>query len=316
MKILFIDTVHSFLEISLKQAGHICIDGSTLNREEILQQISAYDGIVIRSRLRIDRNFLEAAAHLKFIARAGAGMENIDQETAAKMGIVCINAPEGNRDAVAEHAIGMLLSLFRNLKKADIEVREGIWKREENRGYELKGKTVGIIGYGNTGKSFAKKLSGFECKILACDEYIFGFSSEHVKESSMTEIFEEADILSLHVPLTDETEFMVNGRFLRKFKKNVWLVNTSRGRCLRTDDLVSMIKDGKVLGACLDVLEYEDSTFEKFDMQHANFRLTDTWKYLINSPCVILSPHIAGWTYDSHERISEVLFQKINDLKF
>jgi len=315
MKILFIDAVHPLLEISLKQKGHQCIDGSTMTMQQLLEHLSSIEGIVIRSRIRIDRQFLESASRLKFIARAGAGMENIDTEAAKELGVVCLNAPEGNRDAVGEHAMAMLLSLLNNLKKADDEVKNGIWKREENRGLELKGKTVALIGYGNTGRSFARKLSGFECQVLACDQYIFGFSSGHVKESSMQEIYENADILSLHVPLTDETEYMVNKSYLQNFKKNIYFINTSRGKCVRTEDLVHMMKIGKVLGACLDVLEYEDLSFEKFDLQHANFRNSDTWKYLIDSERVVLTPHIAGWTFESHERISEVLFRKIEALE-
>lgn len=315
MKILFIDTVHPFLENSLVQAGHICVDGSSMSREELMHIIPGYDGIVIRSRIRIDKNFLESARGLKFVARAGAGMENIDIDAANKRGIICLNAPEGNRDAVAEQAIGMLLSLFTQLNKADKEVREGKWNRESNRGHELMGKTVAVIGYGNTGSSLAKKLSGFGCRILAYDKYLKNFSSDYVTEAGMDEIFLKADVLSLHIPLTSETEYLVNIDFLNKFEKNIWLINTARGKCVRTDDLVSKLKDGKVLGACLDVLEYEDLTFEKFDIQNTPLRNSGSWDYLINSKRVILTPHIAGWTFESHEKISKVLFDKINALK-
>ncbi len=314
MKILFIDKVHPILEDLLKQAGHICIDASSMNRQEVIGQVAACEGVVIRSRLRIDKEFLNVASRLKFIARAGAGMESIDVDAAKEKGIVCLNAPEGNRDAVGEHALGMLLSLFRNLNQADKEVREGIWKREENRGHELNGKTVGIIGYGNTGRAFSKKLSGFECRVLAYDKYISGFGSELVKESALQDLFDSADILSLHIPVTEETEFMVNEKFIRSFKKNIWVINTARGKCLHTDDLVHMMNEGKVLGACLDVLEYEDLSFEKFDILHSNFQHSDTWKYLIQSKRVMLSPHIAGWTYESHEKISRVLFEKISSM--
>ncbi|TAH42809.1 MAG: hydroxyacid dehydrogenase [Bacteroidetes bacterium] len=316
MNILFVDTVHPLLEISLRKSGHICIDGSSFNREELLEKVISCEGLVIRSRIRIDRSFLEVARRLKFIARAGAGMENIDIEAAHEFGIVCLNAPEGNRDAVAEQAIAMILSLFNNLNSADREVREGKWLREANRGHELKGKVVGIIGYGNTGSSFAKKLSGFDCTILVYDKYKSGFSNYFVIESDLQNIFEKADILSLHVPLSDETEYFVNDAFIRNFRKNIWLVNTSRGKCLRMDDMVYHMKEGKVLGACLDVLEYEDISFEKFDIRHSNIQKLDTWQYLIHSRRVVLSPHIAGWTFESHQRISEVLFEKINKLKF
>jgi D-3-phosphoglycerate dehydrogenase len=315
MKILFIDTLHPFLESALKQAGHSCIDGSLMSRQEVLEEIGSFDGLVIRSRIRIDRELLELGRRLKFIARAGAGMENIDIDCANEKGIVCLNAPEGNRDAVAEQAIAMLLSLFNRLTKSNQEVRAGEWLREQNRGYELKGKTVGIIGYGNTGYALAKKLSGFDCNVMAYDKYLSGFGTDLVIEADLKELYRNADVISLHVPLTDETEFMVNERFLKSFEKNIWLVNTARGKCVRTDDLVHMMKEGKVLGACLDVLEYEDSSFEKFDLKHSNFRHSDTWNYLIKSDRVILTPHVAGWTFESHQRISEVLFQKISALK-
>lgn len=280
-----------------------------------MKQVASYDGLVIRSRIRIDRNFLDRATKLKFVARAGAGMENIDVDAASEKGIVCLNAPEGNRDAVGEQAIGMILSLFNKLITADKEVRQGIWQREANRGHELKGKTIGIIGYGNTGSAFAKKLSGFECTVIAYDKYLSGYGSVFAAETGLNELFEKTDILSLHIPLTDETEFMVNEKFLKSFKKNIWLINTSRGKCVRTDDLVRMIQEGKVSGACLDVLEYEDLSFEKFDIQHSKFQHSDTWKYLINSNRVVLTPHIAGWTFESHERISAVLLEKILALK-
>ena len=314
MRILFIDTVHPLLEVSLRKAGHICIDASESSREELQEQVASCEGLVIRSRILIDRSFLENAGRLKFIARAGAGMENIDVDAANELGIICLNAPEGNRDAVGEQAIGMILNLFNNLNSADKQVREGLWQRESNRGHELKDKVVGIIGYGNTGSAFAKKLRGFECEILAFDKYKSGFSNDYVSESDLRNIYEKADILSLHIPLTDETEFLVNERFIRNFKKNIWIINTSRGKCLRIDELVYQMKEGKVLGACLDVLEYEDLSFEKFDIRHSNIQKLDTWQYLIQSNRVILSPHIAGWTFESHERISAVLFEKISKL--
>ena len=315
MKILFIDTVHPYLESSLKLAGYHCVDASLMSLQTILEQISQYDGVVIRSRIRIDQKFIDAATRLKFIARAGAGMENIDVDAAEEKSVICLNAPEGNRDAVAEQAIGMILSLFNRLNISDAEVRSGVWKREANRGHELKGKVVGIIGFGNTGSSFAKKLQSFECEILAYDKYKTGFENNFVKEGSLQDLFDRADVISLHVPLTDETEYMVNGSFIRKFNKNIWLINTARGKCIRTDELVAMMQEGKVLGACLDVLEYEDLSFEKFDIQHQNIQKLDTWKYLTDSNRTVLSPHIAGWTFESHERISKVLFDKIMDLK-
>ena len=309
MKILFIDTVHPSLKALLEKAGHECIDGSQLSKEELKKVFHEYEGAVIRSRFILDKELLDSATNLKFIARAGAGMENIDVSYAESKNIVCINSPEGNRDAVGEHAIAMLLSLFNNLNKADKEVREGKWIREGNRGIELQGKTVGIIGYGNTGSVFAKKLSGFECNVIAYDKYKKGFGNSFVKEVSLDEIFEGTDILSLHIPLTEETEYLVNDSFINRFKKNIYLINTSRGRCVKTDDLVKNMQKGKILGACLDVNEYEDVSFEKSAIENMK---SDAWNYLIHSDKVVLSPHIAGWTMESNEKMARVLFEKIN----
>jgi D-3-phosphoglycerate dehydrogenase len=307
MKILFIDTAHPVLQKLLEESGHVCIDGSGLNRNEILKNIHGYEGVIIRSRIRIDREFLDAANRLRFIARAGAGMESIDARYAESKGIMCINSPEGSRDAVGEHAIAMLLSLFNNLNKADREVREGKWVREENRGIEIHGKTIGIIGYGNMGGSFAKKLSGFECNVIAYDKYKKNFSDAFAKSVSLETLFEKTDVLSLHVPLTGETEFMVNDDFIKRFKKNIYIVNVARGRVLKTSDLVENMKSGKVTGACLDVNEYEDSSFEKKSGENTDV----AWNFLIHSDRVVLSPHIGGWTKESNEKIAVVLFEKI-----
>ncbi len=312
MKIIFIDTAHPVLQKLLEEHKHTCIDGSKKLREEILKNIHSFDGIIIRSRIRIDKEMLDAATNLKFIARAGAGMESIDVRYAESKGIVCLNSPEGSSDAVGEHTIALLLSLFNNLNKADREVRIGKWIREDNRGTEIHGKTIGILGYGNMGSSFAKKLSGFDCHVIAYDKYRDNFSDKYAKEVSLEKIFEEADVLSLHVPLTSETEFMVNDDFLRRFKKNIYLINVARGKVLRTDDLVKNMKSGKVLGACLDVNEYEDSSFEKSEIAE----IQDSWNYLLHSDRTILSPHIAGWTHESDEKISSVLFEKIRKIYF
>jgi D-3-phosphoglycerate dehydrogenase len=308
MKILFIDTVHPLLTELLEKESHECIDGSKLSLDELKKVLPQYDGAVIRSRFIFNSELIDCATNLKFIARAGAGMENIDVDYANKKQIACINSPEGNRDAVGEQAVAMLLALFNNLIKADKEVREGKWIREGNRGVELQGKTVGIIGYGNTGSVFAKKLSGFECTIFAYDKYKKGFGNSFVKEVELQEIFNDADILSLHIPLTQQTEYLVNDYFIGKFKKNFYLINTSRGICVKTDDVVAHLKSGKILGACLDVNEYEDSSFEsgKYDGMKS-----EAWKYLIASDKVILTPHIAGWTHESNEKMARVLFEKI-----
>lgn len=279
-----------------------------------MEMLPEFEGIVLRSRILIDRDLLDLAVNLKFIARAGAGMESIDVEAAKERKVLCLNAPEGNRNAVAEHAMGMLLALNNNLIRADREVRRGLWKREENRGRELKGKTVGLIGFGNTGQAFAKKLSGFECKVIAFDKYRTGFGSDLVKEVKLEEIFHESDILSLHIPLTLETEYMINEEFIARFKKNFLIINTSRGRCLDTNALVKAMNSGKIQGACLDVLEFEDPSFEKVGSSDQDFRKSESWNFLLASDRVVLSPHIAGWTFESHEKISAVLFEKIKAL--
>jgi len=310
MKILFIDTAHPILKTLLEAAGHECIPGDKLSREELMNVIHLYDGIIIRSRIRIDKEFIDKATHLKFIARVGAGMESIDLNYAASKNIACLNSPEGNMDAVGEHAIAMLLSLFNNINRADSEVKAGKWIREANRGVELSGKTVGLIGYGMMGSAFAKKLSGFDCTVIAHDKYKKNFSDAYVREASMEEIFREADVLSLHVPLSAETEYMVNDAYINSFRKNIYVVNTARGKCLRTDDLVKNLKSGKVLGACLDTIEYEETSFEAVSdlKSHISGLLPFTDK-------VILSPHIAGWTKESNEKLARVLGEKIINLQ-
>ncbi|MCC7232670.1 MAG: hydroxyacid dehydrogenase [Bacteroidia bacterium] len=309
MNILFLDSVHSFLMNSLFDKGHNCIEGYSWSHEYAAAHLQGIGGIVIRSRFRIDRNFLDAAPDLTFIARAGAGMENIDTVYARQKKITCINAPEGNRDAVGEHAVGMILSLFNNLCRSGMEVRAGKWIREGNRGHELMGKTAGIIGFGNTGHALARKLSGFDCRILAYDKYKTGFSSGIAAEAGLDKIFREADILSLHVPLTQHTEYMVNRNFLSNFRKPVVIVNTSRGKCVHTEDLVDAMKTGKVTGVCLDVSEYEDISFESFGT--GTGKVPDAWQYLLECSNAVLTPHIAGWTVESHEKISRILYEKI-----
>ena len=313
MKILFIDTCHPLLFESLITDGHQCIEGYNLSYEEVSKMMPEVNGIIIRSRIQLDKEILEKAENLLFVARAGAGMESIDVGFAESKNIKCINSPEGNRDAVGEHATGMLLSLMNNLNRADQQVRKGEWVREENRGHELQGKTVGLIGFGNMGSSFASKLQGFDCNILAYDKYKIGFGNTLVREAGMQEILNEADILSIHVPLTDETEYFIDDSLLNSFKKKIYFINTSRGKCVRTDDLVKNIKTGKVLGACLDVIEYEDLSFEKISGQSRFFE-NPSWQFLIKSEKVILSPHIAGWTYESNEKIAKTLVRKIREV--
>jgi D-3-phosphoglycerate dehydrogenase len=303
-KVVFIDTVHHVLQERLENEGYQCVDATEFNKSDCIAAIEDAQGIVIRSRFRMDEDFLKNAKQLEFIARSGAGMENIDVSYCEKRGISLFNAPEGNRNAVAEHALGMLLNLFRNIKKGDAEVRQGTWDREGNRGIELDGKTVGIIGFGNNGTAFAKKLSGFDVQVLVYDKYKSVPSLGQVEEATLTRIFEEADVLSFHVPQTEETLFWGNADFFNAFKKPIYLLNMSRGKIVRTQDLLDAIDRGKVLGACLDVLEYESTSFSEIDKNETLIRL-------LNHPKVLLSPHIAGWTHESYFLLSDVLADKI-----
>lgn len=309
-KVLFIDTAHPILKPELEKEGFQCDEFPEYKRSDYKKIIRNYTGVIIRSKVELDADFLSHAENLKFIGRLGAGMENIDMAYANEKGIVCINAPEGNRDAVGEHAIAMLLNLMNNLLVVDQQVRKGIWEREKNRGYELGGKTIGIIGYGNTGGAFAKKLSGFDVRVLAYDKYKSDYSDDYVKESQMRHIFEECDILSLHVPLTEETQYLVNHEYLKRFKKPIYVINTSRGKVLNTNDLVTNIQSGKVIGACLDVLEYEGLSFETLDSD----QIPETFYKLVKMKNVILSPHIAGWTHESHYKLAMTIVEKVRNL--
>jgi len=309
-KILFIDTAHPYLTEELTRVGFHCDHYTGLNRQEILDMLHQYTGVIIRSKIKLDKVALNYATNLKFIGRVGAGMENIDLDAAEAKGIICLNAPEGNRDAVAEHAMGMILALLNHLLKVDAEVRKGIWIREGNRGIEIKGKTVGIIGFGNTGSEFARRLMGFGARVLAYDKYKSGFSSDWVEEATMDRIFEEADFLSLHIPLTEETYYLVNSEYIEKFKKPIYVINTSRGQCVNTADLMDAIDRGKVLGASLDVLEIEKLSFENLDTSN----IPESFKRLFSSDKVILSPHIAGWTHESNYKLAWHLAEKIKNL--
>ncbi len=294
---------------SLQNDGYQCEEDYYCSRSELAEKIKDYTGLVIRSRFVLDREILEKAKALQFIARSGSGMENIDTEYASNNGIQCFNSPEGNRDAVGEHAIGMLLSLLNKLNTADLEVRQGNWRREENRGIEIGGKVVGIIGYGNTGSAMAKKLSGFDCMVLAYDKYKSGFGGEFAKECDIKEIFQEADIVSVHIPLNEENQYFINEDFFSGFEKDIYFINTSRGPVLKTSALVSAIERGKVKGACLDVLEYELKSFGQLSFNE----MPRDFQYLIQSDKTLLSPHVAGWTKESYEKLSAILYEKIRD---
>jgi D-3-phosphoglycerate dehydrogenase len=309
MKILHLDTNHPLLINQLNNLGFVNDKDYTSSKLEIEEKIHLYDGLIIRSRFSIDTHFLDKAANLQFIGRVGAGLENINCTYAESKNITLIAAPEGNRNAVGEHCLGMLLSLLNKLNKADREVRNGQWLREENRGVELDGKTVGLIGYGNMGKSFAKKLRGFDVKVL-CYDVKPNVSDNNCKQVSLAELQEKTDILSLHTPQTALTKDSVNTDFINKFKKNFWLINTARGTSVNTNALVEALKSGKILGAGLDVLEYEKSSFENL---FSDDKMPSAFQYLIKSGNVILSPHIAGWTIESNEKLAQTIVDKIKD---
>ncbi|MDM1552189.1 2-hydroxyacid dehydrogenase [Empedobacter falsenii] len=309
-KILAIDSNHECLNNGLREVGFIVDEDYTSPKEIIEQKINEYDGMIVRSRFPIDKDFLAKATNLKFIGRVGAGLENIDEEFAAENNIVLFNSPEGNRDSVGEHAIGMLLMLMHHLRRADNEVRNGIWKREENRGDELKEKTVGIIGYGNMGNAFARRLQGFEVNVI-CYDILLNKGDEFAKQVTLEEFFEQADVVSLHTPQTLETMQMINAEFISNFKKPFYFVNTARGKSVVTKDLVEAMKTGKVLGAALDVLEFEKSSFEKLVASE----LPEEFQYLIQADNVVLAPHIAGWTHQSKVKLAEFIRDKIIDWK-
>ena len=312
MKILLVDTNHSLLQSGLEELGCICHEDYTSTKHQIEERISSYDGVVIRSRFTIDAQFLSKATNLKFIARVGAGLDSIDVEVAAKKGIQLISAPEGNRNAVGEHALGMLLMLFNNLKKADLEIRNGKWLREANRGIELEGKTVGIIGYGNMGKAFAKKLRGFDVNVI-CYDIKEGVEDENCKQVSLKELQEKTDILSLHTPSNTLSNRMVNDKFIHNFKKSFYLINTARGTAVVINDLVEALISKKVLGACLDVLEYEKLSFENL---FENESFPEAFDYLIHAENVLLSPHIAGWTHESKIKLAQTIVDKVEAIFF
>lgn len=307
MKILHLDTNHPLLINQLNGLGFINDEDYTSSKEKVEDKIHNYDGFIIRSRFSIDKSFLEKATKLKFIGRVGAGLENIDCEYAASKNIELIAAPEGNRNAVGEHTLGMLLSLFNKLNKADKEVRNGKWLREENRGIELDGKTIGLIGYGNMGKSFAKKLRGFTVGVL-CYDLKPGIGDKNCKQVSLQELQEKSDVLSLHTPQTQLTKNMVNSYFINSFKKDFWLLNTARGTSVVTKDLVTALKTGKILGAGLDVLEYEKASFENL---FSDNKMPEAFQYLIHAENVILSPHVAGWTIESNQKLAQTIVDKI-----
>ncbi|WP_207422306.1 NAD(P)-dependent oxidoreductase [Desertivirga brevis] len=304
-RILIADFLHPVFKVEAEKLGYKVDDFPHYSKEQTLAEIANYHGIAVRTKFRIDKELIDAASGLEFIARAGAGLDNIDEAYAAAKGIKLLNAPEGNRDAVAEHAIGMLLSLMNNLRKSDFEVRNGIWDREGNRGVELNGRTVAIIGYGFMGQRFARKLKSFDVNVIAYDKYKTGFSDEYVTEVSMEQVVKQADVLSLHIPLTRETRQMVDEEYFFHFKKPIFFLNTARGEIVNTRSVLTAIQQGKILGAGLDVLEVE-----KFPGIADQSWFAD----LVANDKVILSPHVAGWSVESYRKISEVLANKLKDL--
>lgn len=304
MRILLLDKNHPLITEQLLAKNFILEEDFSSSYDEVCAKIEHYDGIIIRSRIPLDKNFLEKAKNLKFIARVGAGMENINIPVAENLGIQLINSPEGNRDSVAEHVVGMLLILMNRLFIASQEVKNGIWLREENRGDELLGKTVGLIGYGNMGKATAKRLSGFGCTVIFHD-ILPDLSDEFATQVSLEELKERAEVVSLHIPLTEQTYYLVDDLFISEMKNNFYFVNTARGKNVETKSLVEAIKAGKVKGACLDVLEYEKSSFENLETENEDLQ------YLLESVKVIVTPHIAGWTVQSKEKLAQVIVDKI-----
>ena len=301
---LIADEMHVSILPLLREIGVTPDYRPAISREEMLSIIGNYEILLIRSKTTVDQEMVDAATRLELIGRAGAGLDKIDVAYVEDRGIEIVNAPEGNRDALAEHAVGMLLSLLNNIVTADAEVRQWTWEREANRGIELSDKTVGIIGYGNMGQAFVQRLRAFDCRVLVYDKYKKGFGTKKVEEVGLDKLFDKTDILSLHVPLTEETRGWINEDFLRKFRKKIYLINTARGEILPVKDLLNLLDSGKIIGAALDVLEKE-----KFDAlteeQQINF------EELFRRKNVVLSPHVGGWTFASYKRINEVLVGKI-----
>jgi D-3-phosphoglycerate dehydrogenase / 2-oxoglutarate reductase len=306
MKILIVDEMHDSLFEMLNKNGLSYRYEPNFNRADILKNIPDYEGLIIRSKTSIDTLFLQQAQKLRFIARAGAGLDLIDTEAAKNKNIQVFAANEGNQDAVAEHTLALILCLLTNLVKANAEVKQGIWKREENRGFELMNKTVGLIGFGFNGKATAQRLSGFGCRVLVYDKYLSNYGNAHAAEAPMQQIFEEADILSLHIPLTDETKNLVSQEFIAQFSKPFYLFNISRGEIVNLDAVVSALKTKKILGAGLDVLENEK-------INSLSLPQKVIFDYLCQSDNVILTPHIAGWTHESYVKINDVMVRQITN---
>lgn len=306
-KVLITETIHECIVDILNEMGYDVDYKPKITREEILETLHDYTGVIVRSKTNIDKEYIDAGNNLKFVARSGAGMDQVDIQYAVSKGIALLNAPEGNRDAVAEHTVGMLLNLTNKLNSGDHEVRDMTWDREGNRGIEVMGRTFGIIGFGNMGEAVSKRLAGFGCTIIAYDKYKSGFGNENVEEVSLEELFKRANIVSFHIPLTDETKFYVDDTFINSFEKNIILLNTARGEIVKLKTLVEHLKTGKIIGAGLDVIENEKLktlTDDQHDNMNALFEMKN----------VIFTPHVAGWTIESYIKISETIGEKIKQL--
>lgn len=306
-KILITESIHECIIPILQDIGYEVHYKPKIDRQGILDTLKDYIGVIIRSKTPADKELISAGKNLKFIARSGAGMDQLDIEYAKSRNIALLNAPEGNRDALAEHVLGLLLNLINKIRNADIQVRKKIWDREGNRGVELMHRTFGIIGFGNMGEAVSKRLSGFGCKIIAYDKYKNGFSNEYVEEVNLEELFEKADIVSFHVPLTPETKFYVNDKFINRFKKKIILLNTARGEILPLKSLIKYLKSGKILAAGLDVLENEK-------MAKLTEEQSKLLAELFEMENVLFTPHVGGWTVESYIKISETLGEKIKAL--
>jgi len=307
-KCLIVDKMHESIMHELKRINYEADYRPEIEREEIKKVIGNYSGLIVRSKTTVDDDLVEDKGALQFIARAGAGIDQLDIDALAKRNIAVLNAPEGNKDALGEHAVGLLLSLFNKINVADAEVRNWKWLREKNRGYELQGKTVGIVGYGNMGSSFAKKLSGFDCRVIAFDKYRSYPLDQYAEGVSEEVLFNETDILSIHIPLNQENHFLIEDNYLNSFRKSIFLINTARGQVLSLLALVNFMKSGKVLGAGLDVLQNEN-------LERMNKEEKESFEYLVRSERTVLTPHVAGWSYESYQKINRVLCEKIAALQ-
>lgn len=309
-RILFLNDPHPCLRQALEQAGCVCEEDFFSDEETLVTKLEGYTGLVLRSRVSIRKALLDRAGSLRFIAREGVGLEHIDVEYAESKGIQVITSPEGSRDTVGEHALGLLLCGLNHLARADRQVRQGQWIREKNRGLEVVGKTVGILGYGNMGSAFAQKISGLGARVIAYDKFKTGYGDVFAEEADLETLFRESDILSIHIPYSAENHYFIDEKFLARFHKPIFLINTARGLVVKTDALVAALRSARVFGAALDVVEYEEQSFDR--VKPGDW--PEAYQYLLASDAVVLSPHIAGWSFESKRKHGEVLAEKILSL--